>query len=116
MAGNPVATNAPTLRQAGAWAPLIAARARASRVDSMAVRPAAAQLGQVRGHPLIAADQLVDLRARQPPPAPHQVVEAIPLGLVRGDERVYVHPRRLPPGIGTLGPGPCRAAPGQEAP
>ncbi len=75
------------------------------------VMPGAAQLRQLGGDPLVGADQLVDLGAGQLPPAPHQVVQAVPLSLVRGDERVYVHAQDTIAGGLRIRPGKgCRAS------
>ena len=73
------------------------------------VVPGAAQLGQVRGGPLVGADQLVDLGAGQLAPAPDQVIEAIP---ARPGARRRT---RLRPPPGTIAAHP-RAGPGAAIP
>ena len=53
---------------------------------------------QMRRHPLVELDQLVDLRARQPAPTLDQTIEAVPGGAVRQHERVDIHSGECMPG------------------
>ncbi len=59
--------------------------------------PSGAQLGQVRGRPLVGGHQLIDLRTGQVPATPDQPVEPIPFRPMGGGKRINVHGRRLLP-------------------
>ena len=90
-------------RHAGVWAPVTAARARATRVDRRAnegrVVRGPADGGQMGRHSLVEADKFVHLRPGKAPAAADEMLEPPPLGGVRQHVRVDVHEGTLCPGV-----------------